>query len=268
MFSRALDMSVWPLLLWLVHAVRTDSIVTQWPDVVDVTVGNSVTLSCSVMELYSPCSSVAWLRTYPENTTLSKTDTSKVTMHSSSHGWTEVCSAVITSQTVEDSGMYYCVVVQGKFAHIGNGSRVIVKDPTVSPVVEVISPVSYSASVVPLQCLVTGVLQTQVDVYWIIDGQQVVGHSRWTHSENTELIINQLMLSAAEWQSRPACVCVVEYGREVFNKTLQQPGRVFCSCGVCRVVKFLYVALASISVLLTCIIIVTKLASWIRNKQK
>ncbi|KAI4892242.1 hypothetical protein NFI96_028208 [Prochilodus magdalenae] len=205
--------------------------------------------------------SVTWLRTYSENMTLSSTETSKVTMRSSSHGWTEVCSAVFSSVTVQDSGMYYCAVVQGKFAHIGNGSKVIVKDPTVSPVIEAISPVSTSSSEGSLQCLVTGVLPAQVEVYWMIDGKRVMGH---THFALSKVTINQLLLSSKEWQSQPACVCVVEYGREVFSKTLQLPD----SCSACCVAGLLYVALASVSGLFFFMIIIIKLALYIRNKQR
>ncbi|XP_015462720.3 uncharacterized protein LOC107197760 [Astyanax mexicanus] len=271
MFSCDFRMYVWPLLLWLVNAVLTDSnpsIVTQWPDVVVVTTGQTVTLNCSVVELYSPCCSVTWLRTYSDNMTLSKTDPSKVTIKSSSYGWTEVCSAVISSQTVQDSGMYYCVVVQGKFAHIGNGSRVIVKDPLVSPEVEVTSSVSSSASIVSLQCLVTGVLPAQVRMYWLLDERQVMGHTHstltYTYSNAPEFTINQLIISAEEWQRHRLCVCVVEYGRDTFNKTLQPHD----TCSVCGVLKHLYMTLSLVSCLLILIIIAAKLALKFKNQQR
>lgn len=104
-------------------------------------------------------------------------------------------------------------------------------DPTVSPVLEVNYPVRSGASIVPLQCLVTGLLPAQVTVYWVIDGKKVMGHthSRWTHT------INQVLLLAKEWKRQPACVCVVEYGKDTFSKTLQHCGRVFITVTIITV---------------------------------
>ena len=37
-----------------------------------------------------------------------------------------VCWATIPEVTVQDSGMYYCVLSHGQFAYVGNGTRLTV----------------------------------------------------------------------------------------------------------------------------------------------
>lgn len=102
-------------------------IVTQWPKTSEVMVGNDVILHCNIMELYSPCSMVVWLRADSENATISLTNrVQKHPNHSSNH-LPSICTALIANLTVKDTGVYYCVAVQGRFAHIGNGSWVVVK---------------------------------------------------------------------------------------------------------------------------------------------
>lgn len=106
--------------------VTEPSIVTQWPMVAEVMAGENVVLKCNIVELYSSCSTVAWLRINSENATISLTNRLQMDTHNS-ESVQSICTAVITNSTVHDSSIYYCAAVHGRFAHIGNGSRVIVK---------------------------------------------------------------------------------------------------------------------------------------------
>ncbi|TRY93080.1 hypothetical protein DNTS_023847, partial [Danionella cerebrum] len=181
-------------MIWISLAASTASkqlIVVQWPTVVEVMAGEEVVLYCDIAELYSHCSSVTWLRVIAGNATVSLTNT--VQTHPKG---TRVCSAVIRNSTVQDSSMYYCVVVDNRFPHIGNGSRVIVKEPSLLPVIDILIPLIIRGPLIPLQCVVTGVRASQT--------------SR-----------KQIQLTAEQWYKRAECMCVVEFRGQLYNQSLQ-----------------------------------------------
>ncbi|XP_051948587.1 uncharacterized protein LOC127619674 [Xyrauchen texanus] len=228
-------------------------IVTQWPTVAEVMAGEDVILKCNIVELYLPCSTVVWLRVIPENATISPTDRVQIYPHHSSNKWTNICTSVITNSTVKDSGLYYCATVHGRFAHFGNGSRVIVKEHTVFSDIEILSPLIQSSHLVPLQCVVTRVESSQVHMFWVIEGRTENGQSTWTHRHDGAMPFtrSQILLTAEEWEKEVRCDCMVEVAGQQYNKTLQRHD----TSNLCHMIKYIYISLCFISGLLLVIIV-------------
>ncbi|XP_063042244.1 M1-specific T cell receptor beta chain-like [Engraulis encrasicolus] len=242
------------LLLCAVLAQANSFIVTQSPDV-EVTLGSSASLHCDIGELYSKCSRVVWLKLDPRKPmALHMSD--RVEKVDQSNGkditWVSVCRATIPDATMNDAGMYYCVVSQGSFAHVGNGTRLTVTEPVSSslhgkelpPSIEIVPPVAYTSAVL-LLCLVSGVHPSQARVSWLIEGsveggwavaalEEDNGHGpprRFTQK-------NQVLIPAETWERGVACSCVVQIAGQSFSKTLhysREPDR-------CDAVFYIYVA--------------------------
>lgn len=239
------------MMIWVTHTVGTGTkpfIVTQWPTVAEVMAGEDVILNCNIVELYSSCSTVAWLKVIPENATISLTDRLQIHPHYSSNQWTSICTAVITNTTVHDSSMYYCAAVHSRFAHIGNGSRVIVKEHTVFPVIDILTPLITNGPSVPLQCVVKGVEASQVHVFWTVEGKKEKGQPVLTHGNDGVIQItrSQILMTAEEWERKVQCVCVVQFGGQLYNKTLQPHD----APDVCYAAKYIYLSVCLIFALL------------------
>ncbi|KAK2887230.1 hypothetical protein Q8A67_015458 [Cirrhinus molitorella] len=185
--------------------------------------GEDIVLKCNIAELYSPCSTVAWLRVIPENATITLTNRLQIDSHHSSNQWTSICTGVIANATVHDSSMYYCAAVQSRFAHIGNGSRVIVKERTVFPVIDILTPLITNGPWVPIQCVVNGVEASRVHMFWTVEGRKKKGQPVLTHGNDGDIQIarNQILITAEEWERMVQCVCVVGFGGHLYTKTLQ-----------------------------------------------
>ncbi|XP_056110530.1 uncharacterized protein LOC130087975 [Rhinichthys klamathensis goyatoka] len=257
-------MSTWLMMIWVSLTMGTATkafIVTQLPTVAEVMAGEDVILKCNIVELYSPCSTVAWLRVIPENATISLTDRLQIDPHHSSNQWTSICTAVITNSTVHDSSMYYCAAVQSRFAHIGNGSRVIVKEHTVFPVIDILTPLIPNGLLVPLHCVVTGIEASQIHMSWAVERRKEKGQAVLTHGNNGGIQItrNQILITAEEWDRKVKCVCVVKFRGQIYTKTLQ---RHHDASNVCYAVKHIYLSLCFIFgflLLITVIVYVYKL---------
>ncbi|XP_048059745.1 uncharacterized protein LOC125276287 isoform X2 [Megalobrama amblycephala] len=216
-------MSIWLMVIWLSLTVGTAKelfIVTQWPTVAEVMVGEDVILKCNIVELYSACSTIAWLRVIPENATISLTDRLQIDPHHSSNHWTSICSAVITNSTVHDS------------------------EHTVFPVIDIFTPLIPNGSLVPLHCVVTGVEASQVQLSWAVEGRKEKGQRVLTHGNDGAIQItrNQILITAEEWDRMVECMCVVEFGGQLYTKTLQRHD----ASNVCYAVKYIYLSLCLI----------------------
>ncbi|XP_042633134.1 uncharacterized protein LOC122148873 [Cyprinus carpio] len=247
-------MSIWLMMIWVSHTMGTATkpfIVTQWPTVAEVMAGEDVILNCNIVELYSPCSTVTWLKVIPENATISLTDRLQMDPHHSSNQCNGVCTAVITNSTVHDSSMYYCAAVQSRFAHIGNGSRVIVKEHTVFPVIDILTPLFTNGPLVPLLCVVNGAEASRVHMSWTVEGRKEKGLPVLTNGNAGAIQItrNQILITAEEWERKVQCVCVVEFGGQLYTKTLDAPD-------VCYAVKYIYLSVCLIFGLLLLITVI------------
>ncbi|XP_073677403.1 uncharacterized protein [Garra rufa] len=216
--------------------------------------GEDVVLKCNIAELYSPCSTVAWLRVIPENATITLTDRLQIDPHHSSKKSSSICTGVIANSTVLDSSTYYCAAVHSRFAHIGNGSRVIVKERTVLPVIDILTPLITNGLLVPIQCVVNGVEASRVQMFWTVDGRKEKGQPVLSHGNDGDIQIarNQILITAKEWERMVQCVCVVEFGGQLYTKTLQP----LDAPGVCYAVKYMYLSVGLICGLLLLITVI------------
>ncbi|XP_041932823.1 uncharacterized protein LOC121695773 [Alosa sapidissima] len=223
------------MLFFSLIQVDPSFIVTQSPDVAVVASGGSATLQCDIAELYSWCSHVVWLKLDRRRPMMLQV-TDRIKMVNPNDGmdgsWVNVCRATLPEVTIDDAGMYYCVLSQGRFAHVGNGTRLMVTESNStfpSPSIEIISPMAYT-SIVPLLCLVSGISPSQAHVFWVISGRVESG---WTDSDLEDvgeceplkrLTRNQVLVPVEEWERGVQCACVVEVAGLSFNKTLQRDG--------------------------------------------
>ncbi|XP_064873151.1 immunoglobulin epsilon heavy chain-like [Oncorhynchus nerka] len=215
-------------LLWsTLSATWTNQIiVTQTPGVVKMIASGTVTLKCHVDQILAFCHSVTWMKVDARTGTMSTRTNVKINTTSEVGKRDRVCSATITNALVSDSGMYYCLAVHSKAVHTGNGSNLIITESsTESPNIKIVSSDSDGSSAA-LLCLVSGVVPSQVHVFWLIDGREDSGltESTWTDNSDsaTEFTRNQILVQAEEWDRGVQCTCVVEFEGNSINKTLQR----------------------------------------------
>lgn len=83
-------------------------------------------------------------------------------------------------------------------------------------------------SAVQLQCLVTGVVPTQVSVFWLIGQKKYTGwtESAWTNDTDsaTEFTRAHISLPFEEWTQNNEIKCIVQYVDKNISKTLLKWG--------------------------------------------
>uniref|UniRef100_A0A8C1PDW0 Ig-like domain-containing protein n=1 Tax=Cyprinus carpio TaxID=7962 RepID=A0A8C1PDW0_CYPCA len=163
---------------------------TQSPVLTHVSVGSSVELRCIFEQPITYCYiSAAWkklnLRT-GKFMTVKTSFENNVLQHDR-----KTCVLTLSYLTKKDSGMYYCMSQFNQMVVLGNGSRVIVTahEPDLPSV--------------SLQCLVTGLVPSQVRVFWRIGQNELSGwtESGWTDDTDsaTEFTRAHLSVPAEEW---------------------------------------------------------------------
>ncbi|XP_017207906.1 uncharacterized protein [Danio rerio] len=200
----------------------------QSPALAHVSVGGSVELRCTFEQKVQYCfNAVLWqklnLRTGQFMTVISPHENHVLGLDGNS------CVLTLNNLTTKDSGLYVCISHFNSMAMIGNGSRVIVTrdDSRTVPELSIFywSPEADSLSV-QLQCLVLGVVPSQVRVFWMIGEKVLSGwtESAWTNDTDsaTEFTRAHLAVPADEWTEAEEIQCCVEYKGQNFSKSLKQ----------------------------------------------
>ncbi|XP_010872035.2 immunoglobulin kappa light chain [Esox lucius] len=263
------------LLLWCMYSgtyIHTSTI-NQTPGLVMVKTGVNVTLECHLKELITYCHSVTWLKIDPRTATLSESNIYSDQISDKTSKPDQKCSATITNATARDSGMYYCSAVYSNMVHTGNGSRIIIvtekETPgniTESTTIKIFSSPDSDGSSVPLMCLVSGLVPSQVRVYWLINGREESGLTESARTDNsdqaTEFTRNQILVQAEEWDRGAECTCVVEFEGQNITKTVQR-----LDFGVlCYITVWMY-RLLGITAWLLLLILSVLVASYIGKKR-
>ncbi|XP_056110520.1 uncharacterized protein LOC130087971 isoform X1 [Rhinichthys klamathensis goyatoka] len=202
-------------------------LVSQSPDLTHVSVGDTVQLRCSFEHKVSYCySAVTWQKLNLRTGKL--TPTRSGSQSDSLQHDDKTCVVTLTNVKQNDSGLYYCISHSNAMAIVGSGSRVIVTDHSVvQPELSILYSASETgSSSVALQCLVTGVVPSQVQVFWRIGEKAHVGwtESAWTDSTDsaTEFTRAHLSISADEWTEADEIQCFAEYNGKNMSKTLKR----------------------------------------------
>ncbi|KAA0710550.1 hypothetical protein E1301_Tti015778 [Triplophysa tibetana] len=172
----------------------------------------------------------------------------------------KTCTFTITNLTLKDSGFYYCMSILNSMTLMGNGTKVIVTDQSVPKLSILYSPDETFTSTVLLQCLVSGVVPSQVHVFWIMGQKEHTGwtESAWTNNTEsaTEFTRAHVSLPAEEWTQDNEIKCIVEYVGKNISKTLikfEPPG----SKQICLLLVFGCYGAAVLSMVVTIIVSVS-----------
>ncbi|XP_061111840.1 uncharacterized protein LOC133137530 [Conger conger] len=223
-FRDTLKMRVTLLLLCYVYALKGQ--VVQYPGWVNVEDGGTVRLLCRTEIIGILRNNVVWTKIDPRTKkliTMNNTDTCV------SDGQGTEWFMVIKNVNVNDSGTYYCSLAALTMPYVGNGSIVIVTQAnrTEPPPVDILWPRSAQPRI-PLLCVVSGVVPSEVRVFWVIDGEEDSGftESFWTKDDGevVESAQNRVLVPAEEWERAVVCTCVVEYAGKNFSKSVQNQG--------------------------------------------
>ncbi|XP_067217833.1 immunoglobulin kappa light chain [Chanodichthys erythropterus] len=219
----------WRLLYFCMFASHTtySFLMSQSPSFTHVSVGDTVKLTCTFEQKVSYCYTAAtWQKL---NLRTGKLTAARSGSHSDllQHD-VKTCVVSFTNVTPNDSGLYYCISHHNSMVIVGSGSRVIVTDSSfVEAKLSILySPQEPDSSSVLLQCLVTGVVPSQVRVFWMIGEKVHVGwtESAWTDATDsaTEFTRAHLSIPAEEWTEDDEIQCFAEYNGKNISKTLKR----------------------------------------------
>ncbi|XP_043073288.1 uncharacterized protein LOC122323489 isoform X2 [Puntigrus tetrazona] len=195
-------------------------ILTQSPGFKLVSVGASVELKCQFEQAFKYCfTAVTWQKLNLRTGELTTVDT----IHENKVDQLGDRTCVLTLNNLKASAMYYCISQFNHMAMIGNGSRVIVtghSEPKLSLVY------TQEEERYDLQCLVSGLVPSQVRVFWMIGGTVVSGwtESGWTdHTESAaEFTRAHLSVPVEEWSRADDIQCVAVYDGKNISRTLMR----------------------------------------------
>ncbi|XP_037391455.1 uncharacterized protein LOC108442985 [Pygocentrus nattereri] len=253
-------MGPWLLLLCCAWTLKSSlsSVLWQTPGTVWVPVGEAFTLQCiHEMKVQYCYSATSWHKVSKRTGRLNEIRP-ELNMKQTD---TKVCTLTIPNATLQDSGMYHCTGLYNKIVLVGNGTRVIVTDPgPLSPSIIMYSPLDVSGPIVPLQCLVMGVVPSQVQVVWIIDHSERLGwtESSWTDNSDTavEHTRAHITLSEDQWTEAARIECLVKFDGTNISKSLVPGDMPFLfsrsgSASMCSWLMFLGIGFLTITAAVT-----------------
>ncbi|MCJ8749522.1 hypothetical protein PDJAM_G00177280 [Pangasius djambal] len=212
--------------LFALHSVSFSRII-QYPAVVKVFRGETVSLTCDTVELLSKCDSISWFKVQP------RTREMNVSTAVHTDQGRRPCTGFIYNTSTADSGIYYCSVKHSVISYMGNGSTVIIKERHPRPTITVYVPDVSVGPSVSLQCVVMGVVPSEASVSWVIGESEMTGwmESGWTHTDDSAVEYTRAHISIPSeiWMEAQDVECVVEVDGRRVSKSLKQGSSQLCS---------------------------------------
>ncbi|XP_043935238.1 immunoglobulin lambda-1 light chain-like [Protopterus annectens] len=186
----------------------------QFPPSVKVSTGQSVTLSCNIVNGPTYCQDIEWyILQHPKIFRHLKSDNKSSVLRGVEE---RNCALTIKDLERNYSGTYFCSACNAFLSAFGNGTKLIVSnEKMVIPSVTILTPSAEEIVIrnkVTLICLVYGATFQQIIMFWNISGkitsgliEPVEGISKANYS-----IRNQLTIPAVTWNNGNNCTCVVE----------------------------------------------------------
>ncbi|XP_051949390.1 uncharacterized protein LOC127620263 [Xyrauchen texanus] len=212
----------------------------QFPGLMEVPIASDINLNCHKSDMLISCDHISWFKV---STSTREMKAITVVRDHKSHSTVshpnnqnQMCTGIIPNATLKDSGTYYCFGFYSVLSYIGNGTIVVVMDPNANPSITVfISEDNTGAttndnypSIIPLQCLVMGVVHSQIRVVWMIDQKERIEwtESSWTDDSDssTQFIRAHASVSAKEYTTGFEFKCIVEFNGKTISKSLQIRG--------------------------------------------
>ncbi|XP_060760547.1 immunoglobulin lambda-1 light chain-like isoform X2 [Neoarius graeffei] len=228
--TEGFSMAAGLLLLCWVCTLRTSlsAVVTQSPEFITASVGDSFAITCTQDLPISYCyNSVTLHKVNPRTGKLTEARKNEEKLEDNRRS----CTRTITDARVQDSGIYYCISMHDKIIFIGSGTRVVITDKSpLKPSIVLYTPMEVDTPTVLLQCVVMNAVPSQIRVSWLIDEDERTGwtESGWTgHGDSaSEYTRAQILIPVEEWREAAHVIeCVVTYGNESMSQTLQRQRR-------------------------------------------
>ncbi|XP_060760008.1 uncharacterized protein LOC132870382 isoform X3 [Neoarius graeffei] len=198
------------------------AMIVQYPAVVKVFRGEMVSLVCDLVELLTSCDSVIWFKVHLRTREMSLA----TAVHNDPRA--SPCTGLIYNTSMADSGVYYCTAKHSVISYLGNGSTVIITERHPRPIITLYVPAESVGPSIPLQCMVMGVVPSEVNVSWVVGESEMTGwtESGWTHTnDSVEYTLAHINIPSENWAETPNVDCVVEVDGRRVSKSLQQAGR-------------------------------------------
>ncbi|KAF5880215.1 immunoglobulin lambda-1 light chain-like isoform X2, partial [Clarias magur] len=165
----------------------------------------------------------------------------------------KLCRGFIYNTSTADSGTYYCSVKHSFIAYMGNGSTVTVTERSSRPNITVYVPNVSAGPSVSVQCVVMGVVPSEVSVSWIIGESEMTGwtESGWTHTNALaeEYTRAHISVPSEKWTEARTAECVVEVDGRRFSKSVRAGSSQLCLwlMFLCSGVAFVVIVVVSIT---------------------